>query len=427
MSFFQRFNRKLIDKAKGDDSPYFAYALFQSISNPIYYLLWYCFDNTTYESFSTRILINILCFPLLFHEYWSQKLLKFLPHYWHITILYSLPFFFTFMLLKNNFSYEWSLNSLTGFVLCIIFIDVFSLLFLLPLGVGLASFCYHLSTIHPFYPLDRIQPVLITYTSIIIFGKLFVIRNGIIQQEKLKSLRSLAGVVAHEMRTPLFAIASISQRLKKSLPTLINAYKAMKLDEKNRQKLDEEQLEFIYEAPLDIEKVNRRAFAFIDILLMNLKEDFKEISITVCSIKQCVEESIKGYPLTKEEKRLVICRIEEDFEFRGNDLLMRHVFFNLLKNSIYYVKAANKGTITITSQVGKDTNKLYFKDTGKGISPEVLSQIFNKFYSKTKYGTGIGLSFCKTVMQSLNADIICKSIEGEFTEFTLVFPVVQKS
>ena len=38
-----------------------------------------------------------------------------------------------------------------------------------------------------------------------------------------------------------------------------------------------------------------------------------------------------------------------------------------------------------------------------------------------RLGTGVGLAFCKTIMISYGGDIICNSIEGEYTEFVLSF------
>ncbi len=93
MTLLKTIDRKIMDKAKDENYPYFIYALFQTISNPIYYLLWYYFDNHTYDSFTVRLIINLLCIPLLFHKFWPTKILRFLPYYWHVTILYSLPFF----------------------------------------------------------------------------------------------------------------------------------------------------------------------------------------------------------------------------------------------------------------------------------------------------------------------------------------------
>jgi hypothetical protein len=227
MKILKEINNKIVGRAKEENYPYFLYALFQIISNPIYYLLWFYSDHTTYDSFAVRSFISILCIPLLFQKHWSLKFKNLLPYYWHATIIYSLPFFFTFMLLKNNFSYEWSLNSLTGFVLCIIFIDASLILLFLPIGIGLGVACYDLSVVQPLYPLDRIQPVLITYGSIILFGKLFLMRNGMVQKEKQRTLQMQAGAIAHEMRTPLFALSGIGHFLKTILPSLIKDHNAL--------------------------------------------------------------------------------------------------------------------------------------------------------------------------------------------------------
>ena len=68
------------------------------------------------------------------------------------------------------------------------------------------------------------------------------------------------------------------------------------------------------------------------------------------------------------------------------------------------------------------TNKVFFKDTGKGISAEILPRIFDRFFSKTLHGAGVGLTFCRMVTQSLGGKITCSSIENEYTLFTLFFP-----
>lgn len=76
--------------------------------------------------------------------------------------------------------------------------------------------------------------------------------------------------------------------------------------------------------------------------------------------------------------------------------------------------------------MGDKYNSLYFKDTSTGIAPEVLPHIFESFYSKTARGTGVGLAFCKSTMREFGGDIVCESVEGEFTTFVLTFPVVEE-
>lgn len=70
----------------------------------------------------------------------------------------------------------------------------------------------------------------------------------------------------------------------------------------------------------------------------------------------------------------------------------------------------------------ENNNILYFKDTGKGIPADVLPKLFEKFYTTTYHGTGLGLAFCKMVMTGFGGSISCTSEYGEFTQFEMVFP-----
>ncbi|HEX4046014.1 MAG TPA: HAMP domain-containing sensor histidine kinase, partial [Gammaproteobacteria bacterium] len=121
------------------------------------------------------------------------------------------------------------------------------------------------------------------------------------------------------------------------------------------------------------------------------------------------------------DKELIHLNIKEDFQFYGNELLTIHVLFNLIKNSLYYIKSARKGEITIWLTVNDSFNCLHFKDTGKGVSQEILPHIFDLFYSKTSQGYGLGLAFCAMVMKSYSGHIKCESVEGSYIEFILKF------
>ena len=90
------------------------------------------------------------------------------------------------------------------------------------------------------------------------------------------------------------------------------------------------------------------------------------------------------------------------------------------------MKQADKGEILITTQPGKTENILIFKDTGPGMSQENVDQLFKPFFSKTKHGTGVGLSLCHNLMGAFGGRISCESVEGEFTEFKLVFPCLKQ-
>jgi signal transduction histidine kinase len=52
---------------------------------------------------------------------------------------------------------------------------------------------------------------------------------------------------------------------------------------------------------------------------------------------------------------------------------------------------------------------------------EVLKHIFDRFFTRTHHGSGIGLTFCKMAMEAFGGDITCESVEGDYTLFVLTF------
>ena len=335
------------------------------------------------------------------------------------------------MLLKNNISNEWLMNEILGLFLLIFLVDWLVFILLLTLGISL-GYLFFITTQHPVIIPDPQTPSLIfalyTYIYAIGLGLIFARNKEIINQEKQKtaqmverinSMELLAGAMAHELRTPLGSISLIAQSLRMQIPTLIKGYKQAKEIDPSLEDIDDI---YIAKAPTDIETTTRGAFSIIDILLMNVKGVATDTPKETCSIKKCIENALNAYPLTPVEKKIIYLDTAQDFVFHGNELFMRHVLFNLLKNALYYVKAANKGDILIRTEQTPKTNILYFKDTGSGMPSSMVPHVFDRFYSKTQHGTGIGLAFCKSVMESFGGKIACESQQGAHTTFILNFP-----
>ena len=67
-------------------------------------------------------------------------------------------------------------------------------------------------------------------------------------------------------------------------------------------------------------------------------------------------------------------------------------------------------------------NKVYYQDTGKGISEVDHENIFKGFYTTNiQNGSGIRLAFCRLLMEEIGGEIKCESHKGEFTRFVLSF------
>ena len=67
---------------------------------------------------------------------------------------------------------------------------------------------------------------------------------------------------------------------------------------------------------------------------------------------------------------------------------------------------------------------LSVEDTGGGISPEHLDQIFTPFFTtKGSDGTGLGLAICKQIVDDSQGTIEVESVVGRGTTFTVTLPV----
>jgi len=402
---------------------YKAYGIFGVINFPIAYFILHDLLKQECESMGIRFVAFLLCVPLVFHDKWPSKLQKYLPLYWHGVILYSLPFFGAYMLLQSNVSLGWLTNISMALLLFILLVDWLSMFILMLLGIVIGVAVYVLT--HSFADFcikasqDDFNLVLNQYSCILAVGIFFSRHKEIVKlKERVRSMESLAATIAHELRTPLASLSMVGESMKKYLPTIAS------WQPKNNDLEFQKAMDLFTSIPDRINSTTRSAFMVIEMILMNLKKKPAMLVYKPCKISTCIELMLHEYPLEECERKLIHWDQSIDFTFSSNELYVKHILFNLLKNALYYIKAANKGEIYIWQEQGKKFNHLYFKDTGQGIPFSVLHHIFENFFSRTTRGTGVGLAFCKSTMLSFGGDIMCDSEEGEFTTFTLSFPVV---
>lgn len=389
-----------------------------------WYILWHFVEIQAYENLNLRLVGSLLGLPLIFKNFWIKRFSTLVPIYWYGTLIYLIPFFFSFMLFKNNFSTVWQLNGITALVLLILVTDWISVGLIILIGVSIGWFAYTHTTPHSFIP-NNLFSVIANYLAIVLFCGLFMYRRSKVQQEKLQSMSTLSASIAHELRTPLRAIKSGLNGIKKYLPDLIHGYQLAKKANLPVTDIHPTHYKALQQVINTTTLEAESAFTVINMLLVKLNQSDANPELKEYSIMHCVEEALNRYPFNPGERELISWNNTSDFSFKGDELLMIHILYNLLKNAIYYIKVVNKGSISIWLEPGSSYNKLHFKDTGKGISHQDLPHIFDKFFSKTQHGTGIGLAFCKLVMQSFNGQIKCESIDGEFTEFILGFPTLK--
>src|SRR5690606_35305946 len=110
--------------------------------------------------------------------------------------------------------------------------------------------------------------------------------------------------------------------------------------------------------------------------------------------------------------------------------LLLSVFQNLIDNAYKYSEAQRK-VLDIDVQQNKKNFVVKFRDQGIGISKKEFNSIFKKFYRvKNQFNQqgsiGLGLAFCKEIVDFMGGEIKVESVLNEGTTFTLLLPIGPK-
>jgi len=246
----------------------------------------------------------------------------------------------------------------------------------------------------------------------------FYRRQSVQQQtfllEKMTSLQSLAGSIAHEMRNPLMQLDHFVSEVKLAQSNGVLA-----------ETKQEELWEQTQQAKVAIE----RSLQVIDITLGQVKNTQINVAqFETLAVHSVIGKALAEYVFLPGERDFIHCDLRQTFNFRGDETLLIYVVFNLLKNALYFSHSSPTFEILINSRIENKQNILVFRDNGRGIPPAFIEKIFEDFFSSDNtYGTGLGLAYCRRVMHAFNGDITCASVLGEYTEFQLVFPPVADS
>ncbi len=100
---------------------------------------------------------------------------------------------------------------------------------------------------------------------------------------------------------------------------------------------------------------------------------------------------------------------------------LREVLINLLENSRAAIP--DEGVVSIEAEPVTQGVELRVRDNGKGISPELLSRIFEPHFSTRSTGTGLGLAIVRRLVESWGGSVTAESEVGEGTVIVIVIPV----
>jgi signal transduction histidine kinase len=110
---------------------------------------------------------------------------------------------------------------------------------------------------------------------------------------------------------------------------------------------------------------------------------------------------------------------------RADGRRVRQILFNLLSNAIGF--SAPGQTVTLAAMRRGDEIVFKVSDRGRGIPPEVLDRVFERFETHTvgsrHRGLGVGLSIVRALVELHGGRVLIDSAPNEGTTVTCIFPV----
>lgn len=216
--------------------------------------------------------------------------------------------------------------------------------------------------------------------------------------EKLSALGEMSMTVAHEIKNPLNAIRGAVSYLKDNFKGDV-LKEFLSIIEEETRRLNEivtSFLRFSRPSPLNLQ-------------LSDMNRIVKE---TVELIRQ---------EATENNVEVIMSLDERIAPFKFDAQQFKQALLNIIVNSLDATKAGD--TIKISTEGFDSKVSIVVKDTGMGISNEMISEIFKPFFTTKTRGAGLGLACVERIIKDHSGDIALKSEIGKGTEFVITLPL----
>jgi two-component system NtrC family sensor kinase len=236
--------------------------------------------------------------------------------------------------------------------------------------------------------------------------ELMQVQKQLVQAEKLATVGTLAGGVAHEINNPLTAVLTNVQMLLAD---------TAKLDADAKESL---QL---------IEEATKRCRTIVQKLMTYAKKPLETHQMSRIDFLKVINNvvSFLEYQLEQENIKVIIQKEKNVYSVLGNANELEQVLTNLILNARDAIRKIKKsGYIYINLFEDMDWIKIEVRDEGAGIPKEIMPKIFDPFFTTKEVGkgTGLGLSICQSIVEKHGGKITVQSEVGKGSVFTVQLP-----
>jgi PAS domain S-box-containing protein len=220
----------------------------------------------------------------------------------------------------------------------------------------------------------------------------------------LETVSQMAASIAHEVRNPMTSVQGFLQLMGREIDPSHTHSKYLHVMEE------------------DLKRINSIITEYLNFSRMGAHDSLEDVWIGTLLENTCTliesEANMKGIQIelqTGGDNPLLI----------ANPNRLKQVLINLARNGMEAMCDSGRGhggvlTLGLTST--RDEICLFIRDTGPGIPPQELSNIFKPFYTTKKTGTGLGLFVCKKIVDEHNGTIRVQSVLGTGTTFYIHLP-----
>lgn len=240
-----------------------------------------------------------------------------------------------------------------------------------------------------------------------LIGYVIILRNITKYKELDIAKTNFIATVSHEFKTPISSI-------KMSLQLL---------DNDNVGSLNNEQKKLLKGIFEDTERMLKTTS---ELLRMTQIESGKiQVNLSSVNLKEVMQIAINSNMRKAELKRIQITTNFPNIipTVIADPEKTLWVLSNLISNALNY--SSNNSKISISSVVNHNNVIISISDTGKGIEPQYIDRIFDKYFripeiQKAEEGTGLGLAICKEFIEAQGGEILVKSKVDEGSTFSII-------
>jgi signal transduction histidine kinase len=224
-------------------------------------------------------------------------------------------------------------------------------------------------------------------------------RTQMSRAEHMATLGEMATGLAHEIRNPLAGIAGVIEIIGRDLPTTSPARAVVKDVRQEIARINRIVTDLLQTARPHPPKVRKSD--------LNTTVEHAVMLGRQQGLAKAVEVTLRKNPSLPE--------VEHDSD------QIHQVLLNLLLNALQAID--QNGKIAVTVERGQDAAVIEVADNGRGISPELLPNIFRPFFTTKGDGTGLGLSLARRIVEDHQGRIDVTSTVGKGTTFAVILPL----